>query len=354
MSLEGRLSTTLIGSFPGQDHQKAVEYILKACPEIPCWPQLPSYPQEGMLVQFSRGLPGFDSVNLVINPELPSFEEEMLAFYEEYLAVKEGRKALSESLFSQEEDEVPGLFLLARALEQVHSLRAIKGQITGPFTLATSLKTPSGQPVFYDDTLRDIVNKLVAMRAAWQVEFLKKQGLPVVIFLDEPALAGFGSSAFVGVSRQEVKTLLMEVAEEIKAYGGLPGIHVCANTEWDLLIEAKLAVINFDAFDYLERFLLYTPLLKDFLRDGGLIAWGIVPTLKPQALLASTSEGLVQKVTQALEKIAQEIDIPPEEVARHSLLTPSCGMGTLEENLALKALDLLPQVSQKLRERYGL
>ncbi|NPB09595.1 MAG: hypothetical protein GXO17_04505 [Thermodesulfobacteria bacterium] len=355
MGFRGDFSATLIGSFPGRDHRQAVSLILEHCPEVPCWPQLPAYPQEGMLVQFSRGLPGFDPQSLTLDPTTPDFESEMLAFYEEYMAVEEGRKSLSESLFAQKPEEVPGLFALLEALEDGKaSPRAVKGQITGPFTLATGLKTPDGRAVFYDPNLRDLVVKLVAMRAAWQAERLAKIGVPVILFLDEPALAGFGSSTFVGVSREEVSAALSEVAEKVRAAGGLPGTHVCANTEWDLLVEAGLSVINFDAFDYLDRFLLYASTLGDYLRRGGLLAFGIVPTLKPEALEAAEAEGLSQRVGEALGRLSAESGVDEETVARASLITPSCGMGTLGEDLAQRALVLTKQVSQLLKERYGL
>ncbi len=353
MMFQGNLAATLIGSFPGRDHQKAVSLILKHCPEVPCWPQLPAYPQEGMLVQFSRGLPGFDPDRLVLDPSAADFEQEMLSFYEEYMAVKEGGKPLTESLFAQEQTEVPGLFALLSSLSQV-SPRAVKGQITGPFTLATGLKTPEGRAVFYDPSLRDLVVKLVALRAAWQAEKLAQAGVPVIIFLDEPALAGFGSSAFVGVSREEVQAVLSEVAEEIRAQGALAGTHVCANTEWDLLVEAGLSVINFDAFDYLDRFLLYAKDLKGFLNQGGLLAFGIVPTLKPEALERAEAQSLANRVKEAIQKLAQETGVPEEEIAQSSLVTPSCGMGTLTEELAQRALALVAETSKILKESYGL
>ncbi len=353
MSFRGDFSATLIGSFPGEDHAQVVSLILQYCPEIPCWPQLPQRAGEGMLVQFSRGLPGFDPTRLQLDPSSPDFEPALLSFYEEYMAVKEGEKPLLESLFAQGKEEVPGLFALLEALAS-HVPRAVKGQITGPFTLATGLKTPDGRAVFYDPSLRDLVVKLLALRAAWQVEVLSQAGVPIIIFLDEPALSGFGSSAFVGVSRQEVQDVLAEVAEEIRIRGGIPGTHVCANTEWDLLIEAGLSIINFDAFDYLDRFLLYAPALKDFVQAGGLLAFGVVPTLKPEVLERVSAEELAKRIQQALAHLSRETGLPEEQWAQATLVTPSCGMGTLDEELARKALVLTAQVSRLLRERYGL
>ncbi len=349
MAFSGRTYPTLIGSFPGSEHKKALDYILRYCPEIPCWPQLPAHPQEGMLVQFSRGLPGFDPQRLSLDPGHETFEKEMLAFYEEYLAVKEGQKPFAATRFALKEDDAPGLFMFKERLKEAHPAPvAVKGQITGPFTLAVGLKTKEGKAAFYDPTLRDLITKNIALKAAFQVEFLKDFGVPVIIFLDEPALSGFGSSSFVGVNREEVLQVIQEVVEEIRGRGGIPGVHVCANTEWDLLIEAGLDILNFDAFDYLDRFLLYEAPLKDFLNQGGNIAWGIVPTLKPEVLKETRAEALTEKLEEALERLSQQ-GLSKGFVLEKSLITPSCGMGTLPEELVPHALSLLREVATKLR-----
>ncbi len=346
MSFFGLAYPTLIGSFPGKSHEKALSLIFEFTPEIPCWPQLPAYSNEGMLVQFSSGLPGFDPEKLLLDPESPGFEEEQLRFYEEYLAVKEGQKSISETIFSLKEEEAPGLFLLHHRVSSLSPRPyALKGQITGPFTLATGLKTPDGKAVFYDPGLRDLVTKQVALKALFQVELLKKHGLPVIIFLDEPALAGFGSSSFVGVSKAEVEAVLREVSSEIEAAGGIPGVHVCANTEWDLLISSGIKIINFDAFDYLDRFLLYRDDLSSFLSSGGNVAWGIVPTLKVEDLKTARAQELSRRLKEACESF----DLPQKEILKKSLLTPSCGMGTLPEEMAPRALALLREVYESLR-----
>ncbi|AEH43905.1 Methionine synthase vitamin-B12 independent [Thermodesulfatator indicus DSM 15286] len=344
----GRAFPTIVGSFPGKDHEKAVKLVLKYCPEIPCWPQLPAYPQEGMLIQFSKGLPGFNPEKLILDPTDANFEPQMLQFYEEYLAVKEAGKPVTESFFALTPEEARGLFCLKEKLAGAKPL-AVKGQVTGPFTLATGLKTPDGKACFYDSTLRDIITKQVALKAAFQVDLLKELEVPVIIFLDEPALAGFGSSSFVGVSREEVLAVLGEVAEEIKARGGIVGVHVCANTEWDLLVEAGIDILNFDAFDYLDRFLLYTKDIVTLLNKKGNIAWGIIPTLKPEALKESSAESLAKQLENAFEKLTKEGSLSIQQVVEQAIITPSCGMGTLPEDLVEQALSLLKEVSSILR-----
>ena len=334
----------LIGSFPLRDHREAVKLILEYTPEIPCWPQLPAFPSEGMLIQFSRGLPGFEPERLLLNPEKPDFEEDRLRFYAEYLAVTEAGAPISETRFALTPEDAPGLYALLEAGD-VRRLPAVKGQITGPFTLATGLKLPDGRAVFYEPELRDLVVKLVALKARFQVETLRKLSETVIIFFDEPALSGFGSSAFVGVSGEEVLSALSEVAGAVRSTGGIPGIHVCGNTDWSLLLaDSPFQIVNFDAYDFSEKFISYAKELKDFLKKG-FVAWGLVPTLRAEVLERETPESLLERFNSLVEETVRRTGLSPEEILSRSLLTPSCGMGTLSPELTLKALKDLRALS---------
>jgi hypothetical protein len=114
----------------------------------------------------------------------------------------------------------------------------------------------------------------------------------VIVFIDEPALAGFGSSELISISKEEILACLKEVAEAIHDDGGLAGIHVCANTDWSLVLDSGVDIVNFDAYAYFDRFILYRSQVRDFLAAGGFLAWGIVPTLKPEEIERETVESL--------------------------------------------------------------
>ena len=57
-SFEADCQPVLIGSLPHLDHGAAVKLIFDHTPQIPIWPQLPHYRNEGMMLQFLPGLPG--------------------------------------------------------------------------------------------------------------------------------------------------------------------------------------------------------------------------------------------------------------------------------------------------------
>jgi hypothetical protein len=100
----------------------------------------------------------------------------------------------------------------------------------------------------------------------------------VGFFFDEPYLGCFGS-AYTPINREDVVVGLTELTQEIKSDGVLTGIHCCGNTDWSIFTEIQsLDIISFDAFDFLERFLLYAENIREFLGRKGIICWGIVPT----------------------------------------------------------------------------
>jgi len=208
-----RALPVLIGSLPLQEHAAATELIMAHTPEIPLWPQLPVFRDEGMLRQFLPGLPGISETEgkLVINTEKDGFEAEILAFYEEYLAVAESGADLADSRFTLSRKEAKGFFtFLEMANRKKESLVALKGQITGPITFCTGLVDQQGRAIFYNDQLRDAAVKLLALKARWQTRRMREITETVLLFFDEPALAGLGSSAFITITADEIIACLRQ------------------------------------------------------------------------------------------------------------------------------------------------
>jgi methionine synthase II (cobalamin-independent) len=345
-----------VGSLPHHDRQRALDLVFDEIAEIPAWPQLSPYPPEQMMLQYTEGLPG-----LVSEPNRTqfatsnlSFEQELVDFYEEYLAVTNGELSLGQSRFRLGDDSGRTFFTFLERLQlQQPPAAAIKGQTTGPFTLLAGLRDENDQLALYDPRLRDVVVKNLALKAEWQTEQLSHRSLPVVVFIDEPALAGFGSSAFISVSAEEVTTMLDEVASHIRKAGGLAGVHVCANTDWSLFFSGSLDVINFDAYTYFERFALYRQDLISFVDRGGIVAWGIIPTLETERIKQENAASLVSRWRQQVEQLVGA-DFPLETIFRQSIITPSCGCGTLSETLAERVVHLTRQVSEQLRQKISI
>ncbi|MCP3955152.1 MAG: hypothetical protein GY697_23480, partial [Desulfobacterales bacterium] len=318
----------------------------------PPWIQLPVFRQEGMVPQFLSGLPGLVSVDArqYVDTGSRDFEAALVSFYEAYLACSEEVANLDTSIFALTDSTAAGFATLTENLPAAEvEPYALKGQVTGPFTFATGVKDQHDQAIFYHDQLRDAAVKLLALKARWQVRALSRFKKPVIIFLDEPALAGFGSSEFISITREVVIACLEEVVEAVHAEGGLAGVHVCANTDWSVLLDSSLDIINFDAYAYFDRFILYPDKLQNFIAKGGILAWGIVPTLKAEDIEKESAQSLQIKWEGQLDQVVS-LGLVRETVKAQSLITPSCGVGSLTRSQALKVLEMTRDLSRLIRQ----
>lgn len=351
--LEGGFLATTIGSLPHKDARRAMGILLEYTPEIPAWPQLPKRsPKEQMIPQFALGLPEIERRDgrIFINTERPSFDDELLQFYEAYLAASEGGDSEALERFGLPEQRAAGFHALLDVLPSsgVEPV-AVKGQLTGPFTLGTGVTDQNGRYAYYDHRLRDAIVKYLSMNARWQARKLKRLSPQVLLFLDEPALSAYGSSAFLGVSERDILADLVEVVSAIHDEGGLAGVHCCGNTDWSLLLKSGVDILSFDAYEFFDRLVLYSADLGAFLERGGLVAWGIVPSLDPEALEKETVGSLLDRL-KAQFRTLEGAGVPPDLLRRRALITPSCGASSLTEELAERALKLTADLSQAARE----
>ncbi len=343
----------LIGSLPISDHNEALRMVFECTPEIPLWVQLPMVRQEGMMIQFSSGIPGITEKDgrHFVDTATTGFEDGFMAFYQDYLEVTEGDRPLDGTRFAIDQNSAKGFFCFLEAVKGAPRLPvALKGQITGPVTLATGLTDENRRALFYDERLLDVVVKTLSMKARFQVEKLVEFGIPVIVFIDEPALAGFGSSAFVSISAADIHRVLDEVIQAVQDAGGLAGVHVCANTDWSLILDSAADILSFDAYGYFDRLALYKASLKRFFEQGRILAWGIVPTSNAEEIDRATTPVLVEKLKGQMDMLAS-MGIAPDAIESQALITPSCGTGSLSPDRAAKVLDLTRKVSERLREQ---
>ncbi|NQT26244.1 hypothetical protein HQ585_12875 [candidate division KSB1 bacterium] len=336
------LSTTGIGSVPFTDSKEAVSFLLNAGLSIPFWPQLPKRSfEEEMIPQYGKGMPcvRIDTNCKTVSLDVSSKLSELEAFYHRFLEE-------DPSLFAISSDVAAGLVAFQNmAGEKMWPV--VKGQTTGPITLSTGIAGEDKRPLFSDPELRDAVVKTLVRQVQWQVKQLKpfaSEG--VLLFVDEPVLAAFGSSSYLYLSEEIVHGMLGEVFDAISEAGGITGIHVCGNSDFGMIVRSGVQVINFDAYQYGESISLYPDDIKAFFDRGGSIAWGIVPTTP--AINRETVEGLTERLKGCFDAMERK-GFSKALLYERAILTPSCGAGNLSLDEARRVFDLLAGVQHSAR-----
>jgi methionine synthase II (cobalamin-independent) len=348
--------TTTVGSLPHTDVARGTALIFEHTPQIPAWVQLPRRTvEENMVHQFTEGMAGLaeDGGRVYFDRTLPDFDEQLTDFYARYLAVTEEQDDTALETFAISPACAAGFpEFLAQLPAHIEPVVALKGQITGPFTLGTTLTDQDRRFAYYDDSLRDMVVKTTVLKARWQIKHLAAYGRPVMIFIDEPSLLSFGSSVFITISEEDVLRDLKEVTDEIHSWGALAGVHCEEDTDWSLLMRSELDILDFDAYDHMRGITLYPRELAAFLERGGSLGWGIVPTLDREAAASETVESLRQRFERGLDTLARK-GFDRDLLLRRALITPSCGAGgVLTEELAERVLSMLQELAAILRGEF--
>jgi len=186
-----------------------------------------------------------------------------------------------------------------------------------------------GRPLVRDVGFLDACARHVANLALWQIERLRPAGLPVLLFLDESALC---LAKAAGVAENHFATLLRDLLTTLRGAGAVAGLHCCAGVSFPLMLQANPDILSFDAHAGLERFCANRS-ARAFMLDGGQVAFGLVPTWS--RLDGLTAESLFFRWLHAAREAG---DV--RQLARHSLVTATCGLGLLDHTAARAAFDI--------------
>ncbi len=349
MKFKPRCLPTAIGSVPHIAPSEACRVVLRYLKEIPAWPQLPkrSY-LENMYVQYTEGMP-----RVVINLEKErvyfdtsgDISGDVTKFYESYLAEELDAFAVSP-------EYAAGLHAFLVSLQKIPSSPLfVKGQITGPISFGLTVPDEGQKPILYHEIFADVIVKALALKARWQERKFKKilPDVPTVVFFDEPYLTSYGS-AFFSLNRGDVVKHLSEVFSLVD---GLVGVHCCGRTDWTLFTESGANIISFDAYDYAESIALYPREIDQFLKGGGVLAWGIVPSTfpDPSRVEKENAESLIARLEEKMQLLVDK-GIDKEVLLENCLITPNCGTASMSIELAERAYELTRAVSDGMKKKY--
>ena len=341
MEFRPRLMATTLSGMPHRDVEEACQLMLRNFPEAPSPPTLTR-----SLRMWLGGMPCLilDRQKRQVFFDLSSGREsELVEFYERYL---------SEDLdyFAISPESNPGFYKLVQMLREGASpeLKLINITPPGPYTFGEVVKDESGNTAFYNDTMRDVVVKILIMKVRWLERKVKEllPGIRTMVCIGNGGLGAYSSAGGVG-TWDIIKNAYNELIEGVE---GITGIHCCANMEWPLLMETNTDAINFDAYQYGSTMSLYPGELKKFLERGGMIAWGIVPTT-PGDIEGESPGSLVERLEQAIQLLVDK-GIDRKMLLELSMITPSCQTITMSVELAERAFNFTREVSQRMREKY--
>ncbi len=340
MSIPGNLLTTAMAVMPHKDVDRALEVALSL--DVPFWPQLPlvNY-YEDMYVQASEHFPGI----------LLDLERRTLKFSHEKF-----EKELEEALARFED---PDWFDISAEYSVVYhrflsldlsDRPAVRGQLEGPISFGFNVADEQGRPILFDDTVRPFLMEFMARRAGVQLARLKKRNANAFLFIDEPglqflfsALSGYGDAA----AKKDMEVFFSQIERP-------RGVHLCGNPDWDFLLTLDIDVLSLDTYSNAEVFAAYAPGIRRYLKKGGSLVWGIVPT-NSEPFAAEDILSLEARLTGLWDSLGRN-GIDRDEMLAGSMLSPAtcCLVNPDGEKTVERAFACVRELSSRLRETYKL
>jgi hypothetical protein len=358
VAFEARCSTTAMGIMPHRDVNRALELALSM--DIPFWPQLPKVSlYEDMYVQASQNFPGiaidFDKERLIFNTA--RFEQEL----DEYFMKMDSPEAFA---LTAEYSRVFHKFLS----KELQDYKAIRGQVTGPVSFGLKVLDEDLKPIIYNEEVRAILFDFIQRKVNVQYQELKKRNPNAFVWVDEPGLS-YVFSGFSGYNDQHAREDYHRFVEGLE---GPKGLHLCAEVNLPYLLDLRVEILSFDAYQIGFMPEEYAGSVAEFIKRGGVISWGIVPT-ESTALATQTPETLAEILSNYWEVISKNAGLSLNQIAVQSLVAPArcclsdlgqvntngktaseCQISSIEEGLVEKAFAFLSELSQILKNNYGV
>jgi len=354
--------TTAMGIMPHTDVGRALELTLSL--DIPFWPQLPNVSfYEDMYAQTSQNFPGIgvDSADGKVSFNTARFEEE-LGDYSQIMAEPE-TFALSQSY------SVVYHRFLAKNLQDYP---AVRGQVTGPVSFGFRVTDEDSRPIIYNEEVRTLLFDFIQRKANIQYRQLREKNHNAFVWLDEPGLGW----VFSGLSGYTDVQARQDYQHFLAGFDGPKALHLCANINLPYLLGLGVELLSFDAYQIELMPKGYVNDVAGFLRGGGVISWGIVPT-DSESLSKETPETLAKLLLTYWEVISVNSGLSVEEIAEQALIAPArcclknigqvganddvatseakeCADLTVEERLVEKAFAYLGALSQILKDKLDL
>ncbi len=217
---------------------------------------------------------------------------------------------------------------------------AVKWQFVGPVTLGVALLRAG----LDRETAFDLALSIVRSRLA-RLSDVVTEAMPnsrQMVVLDEPWFAELMQPGFP-IPPDEAIDRMSSAMAALPATT-LTGVHCCAPCDVATLLASGPNVVSLPVAPELVDWVGY---LTRYLADGGIIAWGVIPTDGP---VPSTSERQWRALSDLWCSLVQR-GCDPVLLRRQSIVTPQCGLATHSVSVARRIARLTADVGKRVQDQ---
>lgn len=335
MKLEGNCQTTAMGIMPHIDIDEALQLALTL--DIPYWPQLPKVNFfEDMYAQISEHFPGIilDTEKRLVHFSIDRFYEDLEEFLQHW----------EEEEYFRLSPEYSAVF--HRFLKQdLSSYQYIRGQSIGPVSYGLKILDENKKPMIYYEEVRQTVFDFVAKKLQAQLGEMQAVHPGAFVWVDEPGL----EMIFMAITGYTSERAKEDYRAFLENFPGPKGVHLCGNPDWSFLLQMDLDVLSLDVLARGHIFSRYSDDIRVFLDRGGIISWGITPTLTEEYEKENVKSMI--NILDELWNSLGEVGIARDQILKQAWLAPArcCLVNQDGEETVAKSFKLLQEVADHFK-----
>ena len=287
-----------IGSVAGRDPKAAAKTALGLHPFLPSAPELPrSNASEAILARDLGPLSNFVSVS-TLRTTRPAGDAALVRDFDDADPAagpeSEGFQAFLDALKARKP-----------------SVARVKVAVAGPVVVSQRVTDAAGRSLASVPAAADAIARYLVRRAVDLASRLSAFVATVVVQFDEPGTTdALDTASFWRLS---------SAVGAVRLAGHLAAIHDCGARDGRKLLLLGPDLISVDGWGARVPFSAHGEALGGYLRGGGTIAWGVLPTKGALPDPRKVARGLLDR----MGEVAGDRDV----VRRRGLVSPSCGFG---------------------------
>jgi len=239
----------------------------------------------------------------------------------------------------------------------IEILKKLKPEYTiinmmGPFTFANSVFNRSASVLLMDRIYNKFIYQIITLKALWYVSKVKEASnstKPIIVF-DEALLYKFGTLKRNNetITKDTASTLMTKVFQKVKKMGGVVCVQSFAKCNWQIVFDTgAVDIISFDAYNNPNNLNIIASSVFKFLMNGGIINWGIIPTMNENAIRSLNIDTLYNRLINTIEDLASQ-GVPLDLIYGNSTISIQSNLSNQPIIFAEKALMIADKLSKKL------
>lgn len=214
----------------------------------------------------------------------------------------------------------------------------LKWQFVGPISVGLALRRAGADPDVAFSMAARVVRSHIVSLASEVARALPRTSQLIV--LDEPFLDDLMSRDFP-IAPDEAVDLLSSAMAAVETRATV-GVHACGDADVATLIGSGPKLLSLPAGPALVPYAGY---IGRYLRNGGWIIWGAVPTEGPIGTVSGRSANRLE----ALWRELSDRGCDPDQLRNQSLISSQCGLGGLSTTVAERVCETVRGVSRAIR-----